>query len=84
MKDTVYVFQCGNAYGLTHDKTGSNLPAEMGGGEWKLLKTATFDGSAPPSGMDVEWQERGSAVHAGIMMNGFFVGEANALPIGIL
>ncbi|MDF2115070.1 hypothetical protein PY365_05760 [Roseiarcaceae bacterium H3SJ34-1] len=83
MFDKVYVFQSGDAYGLTHDQTGANLPAEKGG-PWKLLKTATFDGSAPPSGMDVEWQERGSAVHAGIMMNGFFVGEAESLPIGIL
>jgi surface antigen len=83
MPNTVYVFQSGDAYGLTHDQTGSNLPAEKGG-QWKLLKTATFDGSAPPSGMDIEWQERGAAVQAGITMNGFFVGEANALPIGIL
>jgi len=81
--DTVYVFQSGNAYGLTKDQTGANLPAEKGG-PWKLLKVATFDGSAPPQGMDVEWQERGAAVHAGILMNGFFVGEADALPIGIL
>ena len=84
MPHTVYVFQCGDQYGLTHDETGANLPTETCPGGWKLLKTAAFDGSLPPMGMDVGWQERGAAVQAGLVMNGFFVGEAESLPIGLL
>jgi hypothetical protein len=70
---TVHVFQCGSAdlYGVTQDQTGANLP------------TVEMDEGLPPRGMAVAWQERDAAVRAAIAENGYFLGEAAALPVEI-
>ena len=82
---TIHVFQCGgaNLYGITQDHTGSNLPTEECRDWWRFIKTVELAGGSPPRGMDVAWQERDAAVLAAITKNGYFIGEAGALPIEV-
>jgi hypothetical protein len=85
MIQTVHVFQCGRAdlYGVTQDKTGANLPIDECKEGWRFVKTVEMHEGLAPRGMDVAWQERDAAVRAAIVENGYFIGEAAALPIEI-
>ncbi len=79
---TVHVYQCGTAdlYGLTQDRTGANLPASECVEGWRYLMTVDLEGGSSPRGLDVAWQGRDAAAFAGMVNNGFFIGEADALP----
>jgi len=80
---TVHVFQCGSAdlYGVTQDETGANLPTGECTDGWRFIRTIEMDESLPPRGMAVAWQKRDAAVRAAVVENGFFIGEAGALPV---
>lgn len=78
----IHVFRCGNAdlYGLTEDHTGANLPPDECPQGWRFIKTVEYQAGLPPWGLDIASKDRGAAVQAGISKNGFFIGEASALP----
>ena len=80
---TVHVFQCGSAdlYGVTQDQSGANLPTDECRDGWRLLKSVEMEEGLAPRGMSIAWQERDSAVRASIANNGYFIGEAAALPM---
>ena len=82
MVRTVHVFQCGSEdlYGVTQDQSGANLPTDECAGGWRFIKTVEMEEGLPPRGMSVAWQERDAAIRAAIVNNGYFIGEANALP----
>ncbi len=82
---TIHVFQCGGAdlYGITQDPTGANLPTDECRDGWRLIKSVELEGGSPPRGMDVAWQERDAAVWAAVVHNGYFIGEAGALPVEV-
>ena len=79
---TVHVFQCGSAdlFGPTQDQTGANLPTDECTDGWRFVRTVEMEEGLPPRGMNVAWQERDAAVRTAIANNGYFVGEAGALP----
>lgn len=81
MLRTIHVFQCGtnDLYGLTVDHTGANLPTEECQA-WRFLKTVQFEGGLPPWGLDIAFEDRAAAVQVALTNNGFFIGEASALP----
>ena len=80
MDRAIYIFQSGqqDLYGLTHDRSGANLPAENGA--WHLVRAVEMDGGLPQWGVDVAWQEQEAAVKAGLGLNGFFITEGANLP----
>ncbi len=79
---TFHVFRCGSAdlYAVTRDQTGANLPADQCMEGWHFVRTVELDVGLPPWGMDVAWQDHDAVVRAAIASNGFFIGEAAALP----
>jgi hypothetical protein len=80
MDRAIYIFQSGqqDLYGLTHDRSGANLPAENGA--WHLIRAVEMDGGLPQWGVEVAWQEQEAAVKAGLGLNGFFITEGANLP----
>lgn len=82
----LHVFRCGveDLYAITEDATGANLPAELCGSRWLLMKTTQFDGHLPPWGLDVVSEGKEGALLAGLSQNGYFISEGNALPAEII
>ncbi len=82
----LHVFRCGaeDLYAITEDATGANLPADLCGSRWLLMKSMDFDGHLPPWGLDVASEERQGALLAGLAQNGFFVSEGGALPAVVI
>ncbi len=81
MLPAIHVFRCetGDLYGLTVDHTGANLPTDECQA-WQFVRTVQFEGGLPPWGLDVASEDRAAAVQAALTNNGFFIGEASALP----
>lgn len=79
---TFHVFRCESAdlYGVTRDQTGANLPADQCTGGWRFIRTVELGAGLPSRGMDVAWQDHDAVMRAAVASNGFFIGEAAALP----
>lgn len=82
MSQLLHVFQCGRSdlFGLTHDGSGANLPADACADQWRHVKSVEWEGESSPWGLDVRWQETQDAVKVGLALNGFFLSESGALP----
>jgi hypothetical protein len=82
----LHVFRCGaeDLYAITEDPSGSNLPTDLCGSRWLLMKTMRYDGHMPPWGLDIAANDMQGALLAGLSLNGFFVSEGGALPAEVI
>jgi hypothetical protein len=82
----LHVFRCGveDLFAITEDATGANLPADLCGSRWLLMKTMRYEGHLPPWGLDIAAQERQGALLAGLSQNGYFISEGGALPAEVI